>query len=80
MPRTYSTGFLSTALPAALLCALGTIAPSMQAAPTPRATSIDRTAALEAVRPSFVIVDVRLKQDRGDMPNGFVMGRGGFDG
>jgi S1-C subfamily serine protease len=73
-------GLVSAAVPAAFLLAFGALAPTTSAAPAPAASTIDRTALLDAVRPSFVIVDIRLKQDRGDMPDGFLMGRGGFEG
>jgi len=44
------------------------------------APAVDRKAIAEALRPSLVIVEIRLKEDRGTMPQGFIRGRTGFSG
>ncbi|MBL9118741.1 MAG: hypothetical protein JNL80_02360 [Phycisphaerae bacterium] len=46
------------------------IAPAVLVAAAEEASTIDRKAIAELVAPSFVIVEMTLKQDRGESPNG----------
>ncbi|MDZ4754448.1 MAG: hypothetical protein SGJ11_08115 [Phycisphaerae bacterium] len=69
--------FMSTSLLFGDPAAIPQAATGAAAKDTP---AVDRQAIADALRPSLVIVEIRLKEDRGTLPQGFIRGRSGFSG